>query len=91
MFHTFVSSTTQEYTRLKRLLAGAKIKECGWKKFPHLAFSPDLAPTAYSPFRSLRNYLSGKTMQNENDMRRTVTQFFAPKPVGSFSGDSTTC
>ena len=57
----------------------AQLEEFGWKKIPHSAFPPDLAPTYYSFSRSLQNHLSGKTLQDEEDVRRTVAQFFASK------------
>ena len=40
-----------------------KLEEFGWEVLPHPSYSPDLAPSDYHLFRSLRNHLVKKTVR----------------------------
>ncbi|CAF1449534.1 unnamed protein product [Rotaria magnacalcarata] len=40
-----------------------KLEKLEWEVLPHPPYSPDLAPSDYHPFRSLRNHLVKKTLR----------------------------
>ena len=46
---------------------------------PHPPYSPDLAPSDYHLFRSLQNYLNGKTFDSNETVKNESIQFFASK------------
>ena len=45
----------------------------------HPPYSPDLAPSDYHLFRSLQNFLNGKTFGNDEAIKSHLVQFFAYK------------
>lgn len=56
-----------------------KLLEFGWEVMAHPPYSPDLAPSDYHLFRSLQNFLNGKTFINDDDLKAHLIQFFADK------------
>lgn len=56
-----------------------KILDLKWTTIRHPAYSPDLAPTDYHLFRSLASFLSEKSFENEDDIKKCLTEFFASK------------
>ena len=46
---------------------------------PHPPYSADLAPSDYYLFRSLQNYLNGKTFDSNEAVKNELIQFFASK------------
>lgn len=56
-----------------------KILDLKWTTLRHPAYSPDLAPTDYHLFRSLASYLNEKSFENEDDIKKCLTEFFASK------------
>jgi histone-lysine N-methyltransferase SETMAR len=52
------------------------IEELGWEVMAHPAWSPDLAPSDYALFRSLKNELAEKHFENENDLENWLRSFF---------------
>ena len=61
------------------LLARQKLLELGWDIMPHPPYSPDLAPSDYYLFRSLQNFLDGKTFTSNEEVKNHLNQFFASK------------
>ena len=61
------------------LLARQKLLELGWDILPHPPYSPDLAPSDYYLFRSLQNFLDGKTFTSNEEVKNHLNQFFASK------------
>ncbi|GFW18878.1 mariner Mos1 transposase [Trichonephila clavipes] len=61
------------------LVTRQKLLELGWDVLPHSPYSPDLAPSDYFLFRSLRNSLNGKSFNNDDDVKSYLIQFFANK------------
>lgn len=57
-----------------------KIRDLGWDLLPHPAYSPDIAPSDYHLFRSLRGFLQGKKFANIEVIETALNQFFASKP-----------
>lgn len=55
------------------------IQRLGWETLPHPPYSPDLAPTDYHLFHSLDNHLRGKSFNNQPDLEKALTDFFASK------------
>lgn len=53
-----------------------KIEDLEWEVLPHPPYSPDLAPTDYHLFRSLHDYLGGKTYQEDGDIKADLSAFF---------------
>ncbi|GFX38105.1 ligand-gated ion channel 4 [Trichonephila clavipes] len=55
------------------LVTRQKLLQLEWDTMPHPPYSPDLAPSDYYLFRSLQNFLDGKTfISNEEDERHGV-------------------
>ena len=55
-----------------------KLLELGWEVMSHPSYSPDLAPPDYL-FRSLQNFLNGKNISNNDDLKSHLVEFFADK------------
>ncbi|GFT57266.1 histone-lysine N-methyltransferase SETMAR [Trichonephila clavipes] len=55
-----------------------KLLQLEWDTMPYLPYSPDLAPSDYYLFRSLQNFLDGKTFTS-NEVKNHLDQFFANK------------
>jgi len=51
----------------------------GWDLLPHPPYSPDIAPSDYHVFRSLKNFLRGKQFLNDEELENGVGQYFASK------------
>jgi histone-lysine N-methyltransferase SETMAR len=51
----------------------------GWDLLPHPPYSPDIAPSDYHLFRSLKNYLRGKRFKNDEEVQNGLGQFFVSK------------
>jgi histone-lysine N-methyltransferase SETMAR len=59
------------------------IKETlGWRLVPHPPYSPDLAPSDYHLFQSLKNFLRGQNFRNAEECQNAIGRYFASK-VGS--------
>jgi len=61
------------------LLTRQKLLQLGWDIMPHPPYSPHLAPSDYHLFRSLQNYLYGKTFTSNEEVKNHLHQFFASK------------
>lgn len=61
------------------LLTRQKLLQLGWNILPHPPYSPDLAPSDYYLFRSLQNFLDGKTFTSNEEVKNHLDQFFASK------------
>ena len=56
-----------------------KIEELGWKVLPHASYSPDLAPSDYFLFRSLKHFLEGEKFDDHAQVIKAVNDYFASK------------
>ena len=61
------------------LLTRQKLLQLGWDIMPHPPYFPDLAPSDYYLFRSLQNFLNGKTFTSNEEVKNDLEQFFASK------------
>ncbi|CAF3423622.1 unnamed protein product [Rotaria socialis] len=61
-------------------LTQQKIEQLGWEVLPRPPWSPDLAPSDYHLFLSLRNYLCNKHYEDFNELKLDLTAFFESKP-----------
>ena len=61
------------------LVTRQKLLQLGWDILPHPPYSPDLAPSDYYLFRSLQNFLDGKTFISNEEVKNHLDQFFASK------------
>jgi len=61
------------------LVTRQKLLQLGWDVLPHPPYSPDLAPSDYYLFRSLQNFLEGKTFPSNEKVKNHLDQFFASK------------
>jgi [histone H3]-lysine36 N-dimethyltransferase SETMAR len=61
------------------LVTRQKLLQLGWDILPHPPYSPDLAPSDYYLFRSLQNFLDGKTFTSNEEVKHHLDQFFASK------------
>lgn len=64
-----VSEMTRNYIR----------HELGWELLPHPPYSPDIAPSDYHLFLSLKNFLRGKRFKNDDELQNCLGQYFASK------------
>jgi [histone H3]-lysine36 N-dimethyltransferase SETMAR len=62
-----------------------KIKNVGWEVFPHLPYSPDIAPFDYYLFRSMQHFLSDKVFRNIDNIRTSLSKFFASKQTAFYN------
>ena len=53
--------------------------ELGWSILPHPPYSPDLSPSDYHLFRSLKNSLMGTNFSHEDQVREFVENLFTSK------------
>ncbi|GFU46632.1 histone-lysine N-methyltransferase SETMAR [Trichonephila clavipes] len=60
------------------LVTRQKLLQLEWDTMPHSPYSPDLVPSDYYLFRSLQNFLDGKTFTS-NEVKNHPDQFFARK------------
>ncbi|GFU33045.1 mariner Mos1 transposase [Trichonephila clavipes] len=61
------------------LVTRQKLLQLEWDTMPHPPYSPDLAPSDYYLFRSLQNFLDGKTFTSNEEVKNHLDQFFASK------------
>ncbi|GFY11891.1 histone-lysine N-methyltransferase SETMAR [Trichonephila clavipes] len=61
------------------LVTRQKLLQLEWDTMPHPPYSPDLAPSDYYLFRSLQNFLDGKTFTSNEEVKNHLNQFFASK------------
>lgn len=52
-----------------------KLKDLGYETLPHPPYSPDIAPTDYHFFRSLANFIEGKSFTNQDEVENALTNF----------------
>ena len=60
------------------------IGQLGWEVLPHPPWSPDLAPSDYHLFLSLRTHLSGKHYEDYDELNSHLTVFFESKPTSVY-------
>ena len=60
-------------------LTQQKIKQLGWEILSHPPWSPDLAPSDYHLFASLRNYLRNKHYADFDELNSDLITFFESK------------
>ena len=56
-----------------------KLLTIGWEVMLHPPYSPDLVPSDYYLFRSLQNFLNGKTFNDDEAVKSHLVQLFADK------------
>ena len=61
------------------LVTRQKLLQLEWDTMLHPPYSPDLAPSDYYLFRSLQNFLDGKTFTSNEEVKNLLDQFFASK------------
>jgi len=57
------------------------LENLGWETIVHPPYSPDLAPSDYHLFRSLKNYLRDRRFQNRADVENEVATFLGSQPM----------
>ena len=58
-----------------------QLEELGWTTVPHPPYSPDLAPSDFHLFRSLKNYLRGQSFRNFDHLKSGFAEFFERQPA----------
>ncbi|XP_046828276.1 histone-lysine N-methyltransferase SETMAR-like [Vespa crabro] len=61
------------------LVSRQKLLQLEWDTMLHPPYSPYLAPSDYYLFRSLQNFLDGKTFTSNEEIKNHLDQFFASK------------
>ncbi|UYV66603.1 hypothetical protein LAZ67_4002270 [Cordylochernes scorpioides] len=59
----------------------AHISRYGWTLMPHPDYNPDLAPSDFYMFHKLKNYLRGKTFENDEMIFHEVRRWFRKQDV----------
>ena len=67
------------------LVTRQKLKKLGWEVVMHPPYSPDLAPSDYHLFRSLKNSLNGVKLVSKEACENHFVQFFAQTPQKFYS------
>jgi histone-lysine N-methyltransferase SETMAR len=60
------------------------IEQFGWEALAHPSWSPDLAPSGYHLFLSLRNYLQNKYYEDFDELKSDLTVFLESQPASFF-------
>jgi [histone H3]-lysine36 N-dimethyltransferase SETMAR len=55
----------------------AQIHDNGFELLPHLAYSPDLAPTDFHLFPNLKKHLGGQEFSSNEEVECVVSRYFA--------------
>src|SRR5271170_7319537 len=58
-----------------------KLNDLHWEVLPHPAYSPDMAPSDFHLFRSLKSWLKSKRFNNLDEVRAGIQEYFDSKPV----------
>ncbi|XP_054166865.1 histone-lysine N-methyltransferase SETMAR-like [Oppia nitens] len=61
------------------------LKKFGWDVVDHPPYSPDIAPSDYYLFRSMRHFLDGKKFKNREEVKMAVQEFFDSQPEEWYS------
>jgi len=51
------------------------LQEFGWEVFGHLAYSPDLAPSDFHLFPTLKEFLGGRRFLSDEEVKDAVKQW----------------
>jgi len=51
------------------------LKEIRWEAFEHPAYSPDLAPSDFSLFPTLKEFLGGRRFNSDEDVKDAVHEW----------------
>ena len=73
----------------KAKIVQEKIKELKWKVLLHPAYSPDIAPSEYDLFRSLKNNLHEQQFTEFEEVEKWVADWIVPNPNNSFMTEFT--
>ena len=60
-------------------VAKGAVTECGFEKFEHPTYSPDLPPSDYQLFSKLKKDLRGEKFGDEEKVKTAVMELFADK------------
>jgi histone-lysine N-methyltransferase SETMAR len=72
--HDNASSHTAKVTK-------KKLSDLMWEVLPHPPYSPDMAPSDFHLFTSLKNWLKGKRYADIDEVRAGVQEYFDSKPA----------
>ena len=61
-----------------------KLIELGWEQLPHPPYSPDIAPSDYWLFRSLKHYIKEKKFDDRKSLESDLKRFFASQPASFY-------
>ena len=67
------------------LMTQKKLRDLGWEVLLHPPYSPDIAPSDYHLFRSLKNFLDGVKLNSKEDTENHLSQFFSEKSEKFYS------
>ena len=57
----------------------------GWEVLDHPQYSPDLAPSDYHPFLHLKQHLSGKRYNDDDDVKTEVNSWLAEQAASFYT------
>ncbi|GFX07539.1 histone-lysine N-methyltransferase SETMAR [Trichonephila clavipes] len=61
------------------LVTRQKLLQLEWDTMPHPPYSPDLEPSDYYLFRSVQNFLDGKTFNSKEEVKNPSISFLPAK------------
>lgn len=62
------------------------LQEFGWEVFEHLAHSPDLVPSDFNLFPTLKKFLDGRCFKSDAEVQDTVKQWLNGLAVKLYEG-----
>jgi histone-lysine N-methyltransferase SETMAR len=62
-----------------------KLEELGWETLPHPPYSPDISPSDYHLFRSMRSHLAGNKFKEVQEVEKWIADFFASKQANFYA------
>ena len=60
------------------------LRKLEWEILPHPPYSPDIAPSDYHLFRSMKNHLHDVRLQNDAQLENWVANFLKAKSTTTF-------
>ncbi|CAJ0958254.1 unnamed protein product, partial [Mesorhabditis belari] len=64
---------------------GEKLEELGWETLPRPPYSPDISPSDYHLFRSIRNHLAGNKFKDVQEVEKWLADFLAIKQANFYA------
>jgi len=65
-------------------LTKATLKKLKWEVLPQPPYSPDMSPSDFFLFRSMKSKMRGQSFKSDEEVAKWLDEFFGSRPVGFF-------